>query len=153
MRTFSNLCALCCCLLAVGCGPSPANRRADYVRATLPYDATMLIHAAETLRQENPNSKALGWLDEALRVDLLRFQVCLADPAVPAKDKVFARGVYQQLLSYASKHDVAAGYEPGHEYIVVPDDVALPDRMNVRDIINNAVGHEGPTNQMQRTPR
>jgi len=113
----------------------------------------MLVSAAEQLRQENPNSKALGWLDQALRVDLLRFQVCLADPAVPAKDKVFARGVYQRLQSYASKHDVAVGYEPGHAYIVVPDDVALPDRVYVRDVINGAIGHEGPTNQMQRTPR
>jgi hypothetical protein len=150
MRTISYLLPICCCAIAVGCGPSQARKRADYVRATLPYDATMLVQAAETLRHENPNSKALGWLDQALRVDLLRFQVCLADPAVPAKDKVFARGVYQQVLAYARKHDVAVGYEPGHEYIVVPQDVALPDRMHVRDIVNSAIGDYGPTNGLSQ---
>ena len=113
----------------------------------------MLVNAAVALRQENTNSKALGWLDEALRVDLLRFQVCLEDPGVPEKDKKFARGVYQKLLAYARAHDVAVGYEPAHEYIVVPGDVALPDKVLVRDAIDRAIGYGGPTNQMQRTPR
>lgn len=152
MRTLLYL-LVCCCSLTVGCGPSEARKRADYVRATLPYDATMLINAAAILRQENTNSKALGWLDEALRVDLLRFQVCLEDPGVPEEDKKFARGVYQQLLAYARAHDVAVGYQPAHEYIVVSGDVALSHKMFVRDAIDRAIGHEGPTNQMQRTPR
>ncbi len=137
----------------MGCGPSQARKRADYVLATLPYDATMLVNAAANLRQENTNSKALGWLDQALRVDLLRFQVCLEDPRVPEKDKKFARQVYQQLLVYARAHDVAVGYESGHQYIVVPDDVALPDKVFLRDAIDRAIRYEGPTNQMQRTPR
>jgi len=151
MRTFSYFLVFCCCTMAVGCASSQARRRADYIRATLPYDATMLVNAAVALRNENPDSKALGWLDEALRVDILRFQVCLADPGVPEKDKTFARTVYQKLISYASEHDVTVGYELGHLYTVLPNDVALPRQMVVRDAIDQAIQNQGPTNQMQRT--
>jgi hypothetical protein len=143
MRTSPYLLSLVACALVVGCGRSEARRRAEYVHATLPFDATMVVSAATALREENPNSKALGFLDEAVRVDLLRLQVCLADPAVPEKDKTFARGVYQKLVSYAAQHDVAVGYQPGHVYTNVPfDDIALPHEMVIRDAIDEAIKHQ-----------
>src|SRR5437870_12446704 len=91
MRALSYLLAFGCWTLVAGCTSSQARRRAEYVRATLPHDATLVLSAAVMLRQENPNSKALGFLDEALRVDLLRLQVCLSDPGVTEKDKKFDR--------------------------------------------------------------
>lgn len=148
MLTFLRLLVFCCCSLAVGCGSSQASRRADYLRATLPYDATILVDAAVTLRNEKTDSKALRLIDEAIRVDILRFQVCLADPTVPENDKKFARTVYQKLVSYASEHDVAVGYERGKKYEVLPNDVVLPDEMVVRDAIDQAIQHESPINRV-----
>ena len=138
MRAHSHIIFCCLCGLLAGCD-SQSSRRADYVRATLPYDATIVVTAAATLRQENPNSKALGALDEAVRMDILRLQVCLSDPGVPEKDKKFARTVYEKLVSYAKEHDVAVGYRSGHEYITLPDDIALPHRMVIRDAIDGAI--------------
>jgi hypothetical protein len=154
MRSFTHLVALFLAVVTAGCG-SQARRRADYLRATLPYDATMAVSAAVVLRQENPNSKALGFLDEAICFDLLRLKICLSDPDVPEKDKTFARHAFQKLTTYAALYDVAKGFKPGHVYPTPAGDLALPPRIAIRDAVEEVIAGQkmaqpdGPANGSQ----
>lgn len=138
MRT--SLHVLFCCVigLAVGCA-SHSKSRVAYVRASLPYDSAVLVSAATQLRRENPDLKQIIRLDQAVLEHLLRLHVCLSDPQISEKDKTYARNVYPKVVAYAAAHDLAAGFERGKVYDMLPGDILLPPHMAVRDIVDELV--------------
>lgn len=138
MRTRVHLLISCVTTLATGCA-SHSTARTDYARATLPYDSAILVSAATQLRRENPESKQIIRLDQAVLEHLLRLYVCLSDPTIPEKDKNYVRSVFAKMVIYATAHDLAPGFERGKEYDMLPGDIVLPHHMAVRDVLDEIV--------------
>ena len=138
MRTVLQVLLGCVAMLAAGCASHSASR-ADYARATLPYDSAVLVSAATQLRRENPDSKQIVRLDQAVIEHLLRLSVCLSDPRIPEKDKAYARQVFPKVAAYAAAHDLASGFERGKEYDMLPGDLILPAQMMVRDLVDGII--------------
>jgi hypothetical protein len=143
MRTVLHVLLGCVAMLAVGCASHSASR-ADYVRATLPYDSAVLVSAATHLRQENPESRQIVRLDQAVLEHLLRLHVCLSDPRIPEKDKAYAREVLPRVAAYTAAHDLASGFERGKEYDMLPGDLVLPAHMMVRDVVDGIIESSAP---------
>jgi len=98
-----------------------------------------LVAAARRLRQENPDSKQIVILDEAVLEHLLQLHVCLSDPTIPEQDKKYARNVFPRVAAYAAAHDLVDDCERGKEYKMLTDDLVLPKRMAIRDVVDQIV--------------
>jgi hypothetical protein len=116
-----------------------------------------LVVTATHFRKETPPpngreyKRGLLLLDGLILDDLLRLQICISDQHIPDKDKQYARDVFPKILAYATAHDIAAAYEPGHEYKMLPNDMILPKEMAIRDVFDKIAKHvSGPPEKLLR---
>jgi hypothetical protein len=138
MRHLTYTTAILATVTLLGCGPH-ATPRAAYVRATLPYDAYCLVSAASQLRKENPDSKQIIRLHQAVLEHLLRLEICLNDPQIPDSDKKYARDVFPKVIAYAATNKIAVVFEPGKQYDMLPNDFVLPPHMAIRDVVDEII--------------
>jgi|SRR5947209_7107136 len=127
-------------MLVSGCS-SPSRVRADYVRATLPYEAAVLVRGAERIRRGYPDVSAarMAGLDQLIIEGALRLHICLSDSHIPEKDKSYARNVLPLVVGYLATNDVGRGFESGKEYEMLPDDFMFPPKMKIRDILDELI--------------
>jgi len=131
--------------LLCGCA-SQSHSRADYVRATLPYESAMLVKSAEQIRRGCPDisSDRLGLLglfkiEQLILDDALRLHICLSDPRISEQDKSYGRDVLPLVVSYISTNNIGREYKSGKEYEMLPDDFIFPPKMKIRDVLDELI--------------
>ena len=142
MRTLP-LFAIALMLLASGCS-SQSRVRADYVRATLPYETAVLVKGAERIRRGYPDVTAarMAGVDQIIIEHALRLHICLSDPSIPEKDKSYGRNVLPLVVGYIATNDVGRGFEAGKEYEMLPQDFMFPPKMKIRDVLDELIQHK-----------
>jgi hypothetical protein len=115
--------------------------RADYLRATLPYETAVLVKGAERIRRGCPDVMAatIAGVDQLIIEHALRLHVCLSDPRIPEKDKKYARDVLPLVVEYIVTNKVGMGAKAGKEYKMLPDDFMFPPKMRIRDVLDELV--------------
>jgi hypothetical protein len=129
-------------VMAILCGcATQAHIRADYIRATLPYESAALVKSAERMRRANPDVTAgeMSSVDQLIIEDALRLHICLSDPHISEKDKSYARNVLPMVVAYIATNNVGAGFKSGVEYEMLPGDFMFPPRMKIRDILDELI--------------
>jgi len=139
MRIIAHL-AIGSIVILCGCA-TQTHIRADYIRATLPYESAVLVKSAEKTRRANPDVEAgtTALLDQLIIEDALRLDICLSDPHVSEKDKSYARKVLPLVVAYIATNSVGSGFQPGVEYEMLPDDFMFPQRMKIRDVLDELI--------------
>jgi hypothetical protein len=139
MRVLSYLVAVLMILIS-GCS-SPSHVRADYVRATLPYEAAVLVKGAERIRRGYPDitTSRMAVVDQLIIEDALRLHICLSDPNIAEKDKSYARNVLPLVIGYIATNDVGRGFDVGKEYEMLPHDFMFPPKMKIRDVLDELI--------------
>ncbi len=128
---------------------SQSSIRANFVRATLPYESAVLVKGAERIRRaktDGTTGSLLG-VDQLIIEHALRLHICLSDPNIPEKDKSYARKVMPIVVSYIATNNSGTGYERGKEYDLLPGDFLLPSRMKVRDVLDELIQNWRPDSQ------
>jgi hypothetical protein len=140
-----RLCRACVLafVLCTGCA-SPTSPRDAYIRATLPYDAALLVRSATRMRRDHPDSKEVVLLDQTILEHLLRLHICLLDPEIPDSHKSYARDVMPLVAAYAREHRIADAFQAGREYDMLPEDLVLPRRLAIRDLFEQIMEHQKP---------
>jgi hypothetical protein len=139
MRAFRYL-AIGYMIFFCGCA-SRTRLRADYVRATLPYESAVLLKSAEKIRRDDPavSSRTMAPLDQLIIEDALRLHICLSDPHIPEKDKSYGRNVLPSVVTYIATNHVGAGFKSGVDYDMLPNDSIFPPQMKIRDVLDELI--------------
>ena len=139
MRTLPYFLASAIALLC-GC-QRQSSARAEYVRATLPYETAVLVKGAERFRRAKPDVSVhdMELVDQIIIEHALRLHICLSDPDISEKDKEYARNVLPLTVSYIATNKTAAGFQSGVEYEMLSKDFMFPPRMKIRDVIDELI--------------
>jgi hypothetical protein len=133
---------ICCVTILISGCDSQTKTRADYIRATLPYEAKDLVVGAQRIRRMYPDvsDSTMASVDQQIIEHLLRLYVCLSDPHISEKDKKYAREVLPAIVAYVAKYDIHDdGFRPGVEYDMLPGDFVLPPKMKIRDVLDELI--------------
>jgi hypothetical protein len=127
-------------ILVCGC-TSQKQVRVDYVRTTLPYEASVLVKGAERIRRDKPDISAtsMDLVDQLIIEYALRLDICLSDPRISEEDKSYARDVLPRVVAYIARNNVGAGYELGKDYEMLPNDFMFPSKMKIRDVLDELI--------------
>ena len=115
--------------------------RADYVRATLPYETAALVKGAERIRRDCPNVAAatIAGVDQLIMEHALRLHLCLSDTRVSERDKRYARDVLPLVVAYIATNNVGMSAKARKEYEMLPDDFIFPRKIKIRDVLDELI--------------